>query len=620
MTTVLAPKMPNLQLISPGALAESPTNPRKHFNEAKQAELIASVRGMGVKQPLLVRPKWCVGLESSGDVARAATQIENGTYAYDMEEGFEVVAGARRLRAATLAELPHVPCIVEKLCDVEAFEIQLIENLQRDDLTPSEEAQGYHDALELTVGGKKVHTVASLAARVNKSPDHIHARMKLVALMKSLREAVDTGALPIEQAQLVARVPDPALREQAGLAVLHGHGDNSPLSLRETRELLKRDYMRELKGAPFDQEDAALCAETIAGAPGYGVWSGKCSDCPSRSGNIPGFEGKRTDVCTNPRCFALKSEAAFHRVTVAAEAAGKLVLAAGEAGRHFDPLGALAFTTTLVRPSTKPAEHLLKSEVKRTPTWAALADTARASGMEVPVLVCRNPKTGLVEELIDSGPIIAAAEKIGEPIFRGSKDDARVPVTPKPGEDPDDAFARGKREHAQAQEKSAQKASLEAQLLQATAAEGLVRIFNVLRQLLPAPPSASLRTSLLGELLPEFVAAAGSHGQRLFVKAFNLKPEKGAFGHIDAIELYIKARPPVEREPLCWLLLLSPSAAVEGIQAAGMLVMARALAVDLTPKPPGKPARKKKPGKGAKARKSTGKAKPAKKAGKGGAK
>lgn len=579
MTTLTAPALPNLQLIALGDIAESPTNPRKHFNEAKLAELTESVRSKGVKQPLLVRPRWCVGLKSAEEVEAYICTLPMDALPY------EIIAGARRFRAANLAELEQVPCIVEELDDIVAMDIQLIENLQRDDLTPTEEAQGYQDALALTVAGRPVHTVESLAARVNKAPDHIYERMLLLRLPAGLRAVVDAGLLPVSHAYLVARVPDAALREQAGLAVLHGHGESAPLSLREARELVKRDYMRELKGAPFDQENPALCAVTAAGEPQHGVWSGKCSDCPHRSGNIAGFDGKRPDICTNPRCFAQKAEAAYAAVVAEATAAGKLVLDPAEANRHFDPLGELTFTTTLVRRQAKPAPHLLKSEVKRAPTWAALAETAREAGMTVAVMVCRNPKTGVVEELIDSAPLIEAAEKIGEPIFRGQKIEDGGQAKPRAGEDADDAFARGKREHAAGQALKAEQASASAALLQATAAEALRRLHQVLRMLLPSGGAASLRHSLLGELVPEYVAAAGPHGLRLFVKAFDLKPGKGAFGHADAVELYVKSGPAADREALCMLLLLSESAAREGVEALGMVAMARALSVDLTAPP-----------------------------------
>src|SRR5713226_1803083 len=104
-------------------LVESPTNPRKRFDEKTLGELAASFKTQGVLEPLLVRP-----LE---------------------ESKFEVVIGARRLKAARLAELESIPVRVVKLADAEAIEAQMVENLQREDIPPLEESLGFKSLLEL---------------------------------------------------------------------------------------------------------------------------------------------------------------------------------------------------------------------------------------------------------------------------------------------------------------------------------------------------------------------------------------------------------------------------------------------------------------------------------------
>jgi ParB family chromosome partitioning protein len=105
------------------ALAESPTNPRKRFDAKSLDELAASFKTQGILAPLLVR------------------ELEESKY--------EVVAGARRLRAAKLAELEKLPVRVVKLTDAEAIEAQCVENLQREDIHPLEEALGFKSLLEL---------------------------------------------------------------------------------------------------------------------------------------------------------------------------------------------------------------------------------------------------------------------------------------------------------------------------------------------------------------------------------------------------------------------------------------------------------------------------------------
>src|SRR6266478_4318257 len=106
-----------------GILVESATNPRKRFDEKNLEELAASMRTQGILAPLLVR------------------ELEESKY--------EVVAGARRLRAAKLAELKTVPVRVVKLTDAESIEAQCVENLQREDIHPLEEALGFKSLLEL---------------------------------------------------------------------------------------------------------------------------------------------------------------------------------------------------------------------------------------------------------------------------------------------------------------------------------------------------------------------------------------------------------------------------------------------------------------------------------------
>jgi ParB family chromosome partitioning protein len=107
-------------------IVESPNNPRTRFNEATLAELAASIKAQGVLQPLLVRPV--------------------------NEDTFEVVAGARRLRAARLAEISTVPVRVVQMSDSAALEATVVENLQRENIHPLEEARGLRFILHLVVG------------------------------------------------------------------------------------------------------------------------------------------------------------------------------------------------------------------------------------------------------------------------------------------------------------------------------------------------------------------------------------------------------------------------------------------------------------------------------------
>jgi ParB family chromosome partitioning protein len=141
-------------------LQESTTNPRRRFDEHSLAELAFSFQAQGVLQPLLVRT------------------IEDDKY--------EVIAGARRLRAAKLAALEEVPVRVVELSDAACVETQLVENIQRENAHPLEEAFAFHGLLH-TDGLQ--YDIASLAAKTGKSPAFVATRLRLVELHPSIAEA-----------------------------------------------------------------------------------------------------------------------------------------------------------------------------------------------------------------------------------------------------------------------------------------------------------------------------------------------------------------------------------------------------------------------------------------------
>src|ERR1019366_9527506 len=120
------------------------------------------------------------------------------------ESKYEVVAGARRLRAAKLAELEKLPVRVVKLTDAEAIEAQCVENLQREDIHPLEEALGFKSLLEL---GEPVYTIASIASRAGKSDAYVYGRIRLADLIPPVAEAFLKDQITIGQALLIAKLP-----------------------------------------------------------------------------------------------------------------------------------------------------------------------------------------------------------------------------------------------------------------------------------------------------------------------------------------------------------------------------------------------------------------------------
>jgi ParB/RepB/Spo0J family partition protein len=162
---------------------ESPFNPRKHFDHAALEDLAASLRASGQLVPVIVRPR------SNGD-------------------GYELAAGHRRLRAAKLAGLPEILAVVRHYDDKMFLEVLTIENLQRDDLHPLEEAQGFADLMK-----HAGYDVAKIAARTGRSEKYVYDRLKLLQLTPAAKKLFLEGLFEAGHAILLARL-NPEQQEQ----------------------------------------------------------------------------------------------------------------------------------------------------------------------------------------------------------------------------------------------------------------------------------------------------------------------------------------------------------------------------------------------------------------------
>jgi ParB family chromosome partitioning protein len=208
----------------------NPDQPRRHFPETELAELEASIRDKGVLQPILVRPS---PRPSSG-----------------LGGEYEIVAGERRWRAAQRAGLTVIPALVRALDDNRAFEISIVENVQREDLNPLEEAAGYASLI-----GRFGYTQDKVATVVGKSRSHVANMLRLSQLPEAVREHVIMGRLSAGHARALLTAENPAAL--AELAVQKG------LSVREVETLArgKGDLPRKASGprrAPKDTDTAAL--------------------------------------------------------------------------------------------------------------------------------------------------------------------------------------------------------------------------------------------------------------------------------------------------------------------------------------------------------------------------
>ncbi|MEM9010111.1 MAG: ParB/RepB/Spo0J family partition protein [Pseudomonadota bacterium] len=214
-------------------LHPNPDQPRRHFAEDALEDLARSIREKGIVQPLIVRPD----PGTAGD--------------------YQIVAGERRWRAAQRAQMHDVPVIVRDLDDEAVLEIAIVENIQRADLNPIEEAQGYQQLKE-----RFGHTQDRLATALGKSRSHIANLLRLLTLPETVLDQVREGRLTAGHARALVTASDPeALARQV---VQRG------LSVRQTEALAKRDggnrptHMPKPGGSEKDADTRVLEADLTA--------------------------------------------------------------------------------------------------------------------------------------------------------------------------------------------------------------------------------------------------------------------------------------------------------------------------------------------------------------------
>lgn len=207
-------------------ISPNPRQPRVEFDEAALAELVASIRAQGIIQPLLVR------------------RVSEGSY--------ELIAGERRLRAAERAGLTHVPIFVRDVSDAESLELALVENIQRNDLSPLEEAAAYQRLLD-----EFGHTQEEIAERVGKSRPAVANTLRLLRLPDQIKHDLSRGRLSAGHARVLLSIHDAdaqlraakqivtrqlSVRDAEQLAVTKRNAATSPSSPRDPhRGALERD-------------------------------------------------------------------------------------------------------------------------------------------------------------------------------------------------------------------------------------------------------------------------------------------------------------------------------------------------------------------------------------------
>ncbi len=184
------------------SLKPSPSQPRRLFDKNSINELAESIKSKGLVQPILVRP----------------SPKHKNTY--------EIIAGERRWRAAQIAQLHEVPAVVRNLDDVESLEIAIIENVQRSDLSPIEEAAGYKRLIE-----NHGHTQEILAEIVGKSRSHIANIIRLLGLPQSIQDMISEGKISSGHARAIM---NSAFPEKLAAKIVQEN-----LSVRDAENLVK---------------------------------------------------------------------------------------------------------------------------------------------------------------------------------------------------------------------------------------------------------------------------------------------------------------------------------------------------------------------------------------------
>ena len=250
------------QYLAIDTIHESTTNPRRTFEESKLHELAESIRQHGLIQPITVRPN---------------------------SEGFEIVAGARRFRAAQLAELFSIPARIVESPMHKRLNGRLVENSQRVDVHPYEEAQGFQRLLDIPG-----YDVATLVEKSGKSASHIYARLSLLQLIPEVAEAFTQERITASHANLIARIPQESQAEAFEQCWRKDWKDDEAhlLPAKFLSAWIQSNLYLSLADAPFDREDPTL--NPAAGA---------CITCPRRSGyNTSLF----SDVTDGDQCLGRK--------------------------------------------------------------------------------------------------------------------------------------------------------------------------------------------------------------------------------------------------------------------------------------------------------------------------
>lgn len=242
----------DITMVAISAIRPNGFNPRKHFDETSLNELADSIRQQGMLQPVTVRPA------ADGN-------------------GYELVFGERRYRAATIVGMQEIPAIISDLSDEEAEEIAITENLQRKDVTPMEEANAYQRLME---SGR--HDLSSLSVQFGKSEAYIRTRLKFASLIPEIATLLETDEITVSVASEICRYGEDIQRE---VYEQHLKEDVTYSSWRgqkasEIARNIERQYTTDLDRYSFDK---TLCLSCPHNTNNMSLFCEGCGKCANRT-------------------------------------------------------------------------------------------------------------------------------------------------------------------------------------------------------------------------------------------------------------------------------------------------------------------------------------------------
>jgi ParB/RepB/Spo0J family partition protein len=270
--------MDQFKMIHSGDIATDPLQPRKHFSEETINELGQSLKTVGFIEPCIVR------------------------HTPDSEKPYRLVCGERRCRAAEKVGITEIPCLVRELTDDQVFDIQITENLQRENPTPLDEADGYQNLIS-----KRRCSLAEIAARFGKTEDYVFGRLKLLNLVSEAREFLSHEILPVTAAIKIATLNERQQKETIKRTVIDVTVNGVPkkmfTGLNDLRMYFDNNILIPLACADFNTKDSKLCPA-----------AGSCTDCSKRTGNNMFKELVDGDKCLDSACYKEKHVEHYQRL------------------------------------------------------------------------------------------------------------------------------------------------------------------------------------------------------------------------------------------------------------------------------------------------------------------